>query len=186
MKKLFILIMVLIMVLGIVGCGAKSSGVTTDDILNGCNNFLSDSEKIEEFDLVETSEGFSFESDFISGTADKKNNVNYIKFTNTDTDPLYYMLSNNYGSYLDFHAELQNLLSMPISRATKFVNIYDCAKEIEMLCKLCFDNNDISILDEKVYNILTSESAVTENEWTITVTIDHENQITTVEAKYGE
>lgn len=177
MKKGLLVVLALIMVLGLVGCGADSSGVTTEKLIDAYNAKMYD--KIDAFDVSEIADGFSFEKDIVSGTMDKSENINYIKFENKGVSCSYFSDENSVLNLIGKIAK-GDASSIKISD----LNAYDCIDEIEILYTTCLKNSKYS-LDEAV-KILASRKPVEIDKWSISVSLDEANNIVTIEATYNK
>lgn len=182
MKKVVALLLVLVVAVGLVGCGAGSS-ITTEKFIEAYNSQMSEAEQIDEFDIKETEDGFSFEknNDYganVSGTMDKNKNINHIKFVNENVECIH------------FYSEV-DVLGLVEKFATNSTNIkagdlyaYNCIDEIKILYATCFDTNNPDI--DEIAKILASKQPTEIDNWSISVSVDETNEVVTIEAEYNK
>lgn len=179
MKKVLIGILALIMVLGLVGCGSGGSNVTTEKFIQAYNSQMSETDQIDEFDIKETEDGFSFEKNNVSGTMDKNKNINYIKFVNENVECMYF------SSEVDVWGLTKKFVEGDASNIyISDLNAYECIDEMKILYATCFNNNNPDL--DEIAKILASKQPTAIDNWSISVSVDEENETVIVEAKYNK
>ena len=172
MKKVLVEILALIMVLGLVGCGASS----TEKFLQSYNAKMSESDKIDEFDIKETEDGFSFEKNNVSGTMDKNKNINFIKFVNENVRCIHF------SSEVDVLGLVEKFVTHSTDIYPGDLNAYNCIDEIKMLYAACFDKDNTDL--DEIAKILVSKQPTEIDNWSISVSVDEANETVTIEAKH--
>lgn len=178
MKKPITIFLVVALMLSLTACSTNSKDISIDT--------LKSEFEIDDLDVSELADGYSFEKELssttqdilITGTMDQNKNIMHVKFENEGV---------KYSTYFKTRDSAMELM-------TKFVEdvgsttIADlkaamCIQQLMNLYSLCISEDAGEALTASVDALLTKES-VEKNNWRLDVSIDDSNEIVILEATY--
>lgn len=166
MKKVFVGILALIMVLGLVGC-SNSSNISVEGLHDA---LIKHSIELDNFKISENDNVFLFETANedvkITGTTDKNKNIIEVKFENFGTDSSFFK---NKGTLESWYLQ-EDTGSLTMEQIKRRTVAYNCIDELEAFYSLCMksDLEDANLF--AINTLLNKESSEIEN-WSISVSI---------------
>ncbi len=165
MKKVFVGILALIMVLGLVGC-SNSSNISVEGLHDA---LIKHPIELDNFKISENDNVFLFETANedvkITGTTDKNKNIIEVKFENFGTDSSFFK---NKGTLESWY--LQEVTgSLTMGEIKRRIVAYYCIDEWEAFYSLCMKSDEGANLFA-INTLLNKESSEIEN-WSISVSI---------------
>lgn len=166
MKKVFVGILALIMVLGLVGC-SNSSNISVEGLHDA---LIKHSIELDNFKISENDNVFLFETANedvkITGTTDKNKNIIEVKFENFGTDSSFFK---NKGTLESWYLQEKDMGSMTMGSLKRHIVAYNCIDELEAFYSLCMKSDEGANLFA-INTLLNKESSEIEN-WSISVSI---------------
>lgn len=165
MKKVFVGILALIMVLGLVGC-SNSSNISVEGLYDA---LIKHPIELDNFKISENDNVFLFETANedvkITGTTDKNKNIIEVKFENFGTDSSFFK---NKGTLESWY--LQEVTgSLTMGEIKRRIVAYNCIHELAAFYSLCMKSDEGANLFA-INTLLNKESSEIEN-WSISVSI---------------
>lgn len=190
MKRVLIGILALAMVFTLVGCrnsSGNSSGISIDELKTALVKEI----KFDGFSISEETDGLSFQAESssystdisITGTADKERNVNYIKIENAGV-PLDHISTAGSISPAALQAYYQKFMENGMQMTVSELGALCCIGEMQALYSLFSANREARADFDTIFNALSSKDTTSINNWTISVSVDWNNHIVTIEGSY--
>ena len=169
MKKICACLLALVMVAGFVGCNSTNNP-SVDDFKNAMKQ---ENVELDNFDIQENDKGFSFTAQgeyvYITGTADKKQNITAITFENRDTDSSIFETKETFEQWYaeNVKDETDDYGQMTMRELKANIVAMSCIDELNALYSL-FKAEDAHTL--AVNTLLTKQSSEIKN-WNISVSV---------------
>lgn len=179
MKKTILIVLLLTILLGCVGC-SKGSSFTVDQLKAALGwNFF----EIENFEIIEQDKGYSFNAhnnDYtLTGTADKKQRVTYVKFENFNVDKDAYDSTSSYFYWAQRYLG-SNGSGLTVGEIFQITPTENCRHEISALYDLTHE--DGSAMEFALKALSERETSEIQN-WDIKIT-DPDSTTLVIEATY--
>lgn len=169
MKKLCAYLLALVMVVSFVGCNSTNNP-SIDDLKNAMKQ---ENVEIDNFDIQENDKGFSFvaqgEYVYITGMADKNQNMTAITFENRDTNSSIFETKATFEQWYaeNVKDETNDYGQMTMEELKTNIVAMSCIDELNALYSL-FKKDDAHTL--AVNTLLTKQSSEIKN-WNISVSV---------------